>query len=227
MDAKADSTAHTYRREQAQRGRFALAISFLALIVSAWTLYETALRQPAFTAYASAGWSYGRGASTDDESLTVPLTIANHGARPGAVLAIVLTLAKPDGGERRLISTGILLDDTGRTLFTPISIQGRSAFSAPVVFTSDPVTARGPAAKAVIDGAGSYRARITLCTTYPRDFGVFDRLLTPVTDDLIANLTVADFNIAQLLAGRSAAVTAEISPAAPAPVLREASCSSG
>lgn len=219
-----DLTAQTYRREQMWRARAALGISIVSLLLSAWTLFETALRQPKFTPYAAGNWRYGRGAVTNDEIFIVPLTIDNHGARPGAILQIEMTVAKPDGGERRFISTGILFNERDRALFAPASVQGRSSYTASIIFSSQAGADRNQPQRALIDAPGTYTARLSFCSSYNQTFGLFDTLLASAPNDLIAEIDLRDFNAARLDAGRTEDVVATIAQAPASPGRKDAGC---
>jgi hypothetical protein len=219
-----DLTAQAYSREQMWRARTALGISIVSLLRSAWTLFETALRQPKFTPYAAGNWKYGRGTVTNDEIFIVPITIDNHGARPGAILRIEMIVGKAGGGERRFVSTGILLNEKDRGLFAPVSVQGRSSYTASIIFSSQAATDRNQPQRALIDAPGTYTARLSFCSTYNQAFGLFDTLLASVPNDLSAEINLRDFNAARLDAGRTEDVGGTISQAPPSPGRRDAGC---
>jgi hypothetical protein len=218
-----DRTAQAYRREQLWRARSALLIAIVSLLLSAWSLFETALRQPKFTTYASGNWRYARGSAANEEIFIVPLTIDNHGARPGAILRMEMIVAKPGGGERRFVSTGMVLNEKDRGLFAPISVQGRSSYTASIVFSSQAPADRTQPQRMLIDAAGSYTARLSFCSSYNKAFGLFDTVLASVPNDLIAEINLRDFNAARLDAGRTEDVSGTISQAPPA-VRKDADC---
>jgi hypothetical protein len=215
MDTQtADLTRREYRRERLRWGRSSLLISLLALILSAWSFFETTLRQPNFAAYTAPDWQYGRGPGTDDEFLIVPLTIANHGARPGAVLFIELTLKNTTGEERSFLSSAVLQDEKNRLLFAPLSVQGHMAVSSAIVFTP-PAEGEAAIARAFIDGNGRYQARLTFCTAFNRAFGQFDSLLTLQPADLAVELNMRSFRLERLLAGNNEKIGATAFAASP------------
>lgn len=218
MDVRIAPNKQEYRVERARRGRISLILSTIALIVSAWTLFETSLRWPTFDTYAGANWRYGRGAASDDEVLVVPLTIANSGARPGAVLSIEMIVLAPDGRQRRFSSIAVLQNDRDQQLFAPQTIQGQSAFAGPIVFISEPVRP-DMATPPVITADGIYKVRITACTTYPR-YLVIDNLGVSSPNEVEAEIEIAGFRL-DFLASRPwtenrlevSARTAEVAPA--------------
>lgn len=207
MDVSGEISKQEYRHERIQRGRIAITISVLSLVFAAWSLFETALRQPAFNVYAGPFWQYGRGnAGTDDEFLTVPLTFANNGARPGAVVSLELTVEQKDGTRREFVASGVALSEKDRALFAPISVAGRSAYAASIVFTPRDSAA---SVKSVIGAAGNYTARLTTCTAYNKSFGLFDTLLTFPPADIAASLGLRHFDIGQLLDRQTETVAAK------------------
>jgi hypothetical protein len=127
--------------------------TLIALVFSAFSLWETSLKQADLTAYVTGVVAYERD-QTDDvrtqpsggfEVLAVPITIANSGARDGAVLAMQL--------EAKNLSTGLMArfaatyavdgnyfaatgrgDKRPKTPFSALVIAGRSAWTGTVVF---------------------------------------------------------------------------------------------
>ena len=206
MNDEGEISKQVFRRERVQRGRLAISISVLSLAFAGWSLFETALRQPRFNVYAGPFWQYGRGSSTDDEVLTVPLTFANNGARPGAVVSLELTVEQEGGAHRDFVASATVQSEKDRPLFAPISVAGRATYSASVVFTPRDSSAT---VKSVIGAAGNYSARLTICTTYNQSFGLFDTLLTFPPPDIAADLALHRFDIGQLLDKQTETVTAK------------------
>jgi len=206
MNVEGEISKQEFRRERVQRGRLAISISVLSLAFAGWSLFETAVRQPSFNVYAGPFWQYGRGNSTDDEVLTVPLTFANNGARPGAVVSLELTVEQEGGAHREFVASATVQGEKDRALFAPISVAGRTAYTASVVFTPKDGSA---SAKSVVGAAGKYTARLTICTTYNQSFGLFDTLLTFPPPDIGAELALHHFDIGQLLDKQTETVTAK------------------
>jgi hypothetical protein len=218
MDVSVGPSKQEYRAERAQRGRLSLVLSTLALVVSAWTLFETSLRWPTFDTYAGANWRYGRGTPVDVEVFVVPLTITNSGARPGAVLSIEMIVTARTGQQRRFSSAAVLQNDKDQRLFAPQTIQGQSAFAGPVVFVSAPARPDS-ATRPVIEANGIYNARITACTTYRRSL-VIDDLVANPPHEVEAEVEITGFSL-DMLASRPwtenrlevSAKTAAVAPA--------------
>jgi hypothetical protein len=197
-----------YRRERIQRGRLALLISLISLLFAAWSLFETALRQPSFSVYVGPFWQYGRGPDSDDEVLTVPITFANNGARPGAIVNLTLTVEQSGSRTREFVASGYMANERDQALFAPILVPGRTAYSASIIFTPNEDT---QSIQSVIRAAGSYSARLTICTTYDATFGLFDTLLTVPPPDIIATVTLQHFDLSELLHKRVEAVSVKTS----------------
>jgi hypothetical protein len=208
MDDTGQISKQEYRHERSLRGRAALFISLLSLAFAGWSLFETALRQPAFNVYAGPFWQYGRGSGLDDEVLTVPLTFANNGARPGAIVSLTLTVEQKGGTSREFVASAVAQSEKDRALFAPISVAGRSAYTASIIFTPKETAA---SAKAIVAAEGSYTARLTVCTAYNQSFGVFDTYLTFPPPDILASLSLQHFDIGQLLDKQSETLTAKTS----------------
>ena len=201
-------TKQDYRRERIQRGRLAILISLVSLVFAAWSLFETALRQPSFGVYVGPFWQYGRGTDPDDEILTVPITFANNGARPGAIVYLTLTVEQSGSRTREFVASGYLANEKDRALFAPISVPGRTAYTASIIFTPREDT---QSVQSVIRAAGSYAARLTICTTYDATFGLFDTLLAIPPPDIAATLTLQHFDMSELLHNRAEALSAKTS----------------
>jgi hypothetical protein len=197
-----------YRRERIQRGRLALLISLVSIVFAAWSLFETTLRQPSFSVYVGPFWQYGRGLDPDDEVLTVPITFANSGARPGAILNLTLTVEQGGSRPREFVASGYMTNEKDHALFAPISVPGRTAYTASIIFTphedAQPI-------QSVIRAAGSYSARLTICTTYDATFGLFDTLMTFPPPDIVATLNLQHFDLSELLHKRAEAVSVKTS----------------
>jgi len=128
-------------------------VSAIALVFSAYSLWETSLKQADLTPYVTGVVTYERD-QTDDirtqpsggfEVLAVPITIANGGARDGAVLAMQL--------EAKNLSTGLTArfaatykvdsnyfaatkrgDKRPKTPFSALVVAGRSSWTGTVLF---------------------------------------------------------------------------------------------
>jgi len=132
-------------------GRAAAIISAIALLFSAYSLWETSLKQADLNVYATGVISYARDTSDDAsiqpsggfEVLAVPVTIANGGARDGAILSLQLDVKNPRTGltarfDGTYIADAAYFSDTRgkrpKTPFNALVIAGRSAWTGTIIF---------------------------------------------------------------------------------------------
>jgi hypothetical protein len=125
--------------------------SAIALLFSAFSLWETSLKQANLSVYVTGVVSYGRD-TTDGidvqpaggfEVLAVPVTIANGGARDAAVLSLQLDVSNPQTGltarfEGTYTADAAYFAATGakrpKAPFSALVIPGRSAWTGTVLF---------------------------------------------------------------------------------------------
>ncbi len=129
----------------------ATVISAVALLFSAYSLWETSLKQADLNVYVTGVVAYERDLTADDyilpaggfEVFAVPITIANGGARDGAVLALQLDVSNPRTGmtgrfEATYTADAAYFANTGakrpKTPFSALVIAGRSAWTGTVLF---------------------------------------------------------------------------------------------
>ena len=126
-------------------------VSAIALVFSAYSLWETSLKKADLGVYLTGIVSYGRDASDGIdiqpsggfEVLVVPVTIANSGARDGAVLSLQLDVKNPKTDltarfEATYTAEAAYFAATGakrpKTPFSALVIAGRSAWTGTVLF---------------------------------------------------------------------------------------------
>jgi hypothetical protein len=126
-------------------------ISAVALLFSAYSLWETSLKQADLSVYVTGVVSYGRDTTDGSdvqptggfEVLAVPITIANGGARDAPVLSLQLEVTNPQTGLKARF-TGTYTADAAyfaaagakrpKTPFSALVIAGRSAWTGTVLF---------------------------------------------------------------------------------------------
>jgi hypothetical protein len=144
-------------------------MSLVALMFSGFSLYEAVLRAPQLSLYVAPRIDY-----TDPdrpeavrEVFILPLTIANDGARPAAVLALNLEVIDPRSQKKKMFY-GARLGTWGETPlrpFAPIVLSGRAIFSNPVQFEPR----QGETVPRILDsGAGKYGFKLTVETASAR-----------------------------------------------------------
>jgi hypothetical protein len=132
-------------------GRVTAIISAIALVFSGYSLWETSLKQADLGVYVTGVVSYLRDTTEDEyiqpsggfEVLAVPLTIANGGARDGAVLSLQLDVANSKTGLTARFQGTYTADATyfvnaddkrPKMPFSALVIAGRSSWTGTVLF---------------------------------------------------------------------------------------------
>jgi hypothetical protein len=132
-------------------GWMAALVSAIALAFSAYSLWETSLKQADLSVYVTGVVSYERDLTADEyilptggfEVLAVPVTIANAGARDAPILALQLDVKNPKTGlaarfEATYTADAAYFAATGakrpKTPFSALVIAGRSAWTGTVLF---------------------------------------------------------------------------------------------
>lgn len=165
--------------------------SAVALVFSAVSLYHSVLKQPELQFYVSPVVHYTRDPGENYEVFAIPLTIANHGARDGAVLDMELAVTARNGGETKRFYSAYRVDgdffvppggydrqakrfervDRPKEPFAPISIAGRSNYSATLLFYT-----KGKAFPKIVSEAGEYDLTLSLDTRLDKSLGILDDL---------------------------------------------------
>jgi hypothetical protein len=143
----------THAVVHSEGGRLAAIISAIALLFSAYSLWETSLKQADLSVYATGVVTYERDLTADEyiqpvggfEVFAFPITIANGGARDAPVLALQLDLNNPKTGltarfEATYTADAAYFANTGakgprpKRPFSALVIAGRSAWTGTVLF---------------------------------------------------------------------------------------------
>jgi hypothetical protein len=187
-----DGSKSAYRQERTRVGRFSLIISIVSLIISGITLYETVLKQPQPVMYAASNWRYTRlqAQGRDDELIVIPVSVANHGARPGVIRTFRLTLQKPDAQPAEFESAAILTPERTLQLFAPLTIAPHATSTVVLVFASR--TAQG---NRYVSGSGAYAARLVMCPVRDRSLGPIDDWLAPEPAGLEVQLDITGVSV--------------------------------
>jgi hypothetical protein len=188
-------------------GRLNAAASGIALLVSGVSLWETVVKQPDLSVFIGDNVSYTRDPYGSTEVVVMPITIANSGARDGAVISMRLDVKSSNGQSERLdgaytaeaayfgasdnVSTR---QRRPKTPFAPLSIAGRSAFSGVVLF----YTMEGREGR-VIEPKTRFEGVLTITATPPA--GWIDRLLTSKPDTVAVRYEVPNFLPGALMVG--------------------------
>ena len=182
-------------------------VSGLALIFSAVSLHETVLRQPELHVYVPPVVHYTREFGT--EVVALPLTIANHGARDGAVLSLELSIRKAGDNPYKKFYSAYFVDGTyfirsklsrsatgglqitkvrPKLLFAPLSIPGRGNYTGTILFF-----AQSNGVPRVVYEKGDYEFELKVNARLDDKLGWFDRLWRPSLAPLAFRKTIKVF----------------------------------
>jgi hypothetical protein len=131
--------------------RVAAIASAIAVAFSAFSLWETSLKQADLTAYVTGVITYERDTSANEyimpaggfEVFAVPITIANSGARDAPILGLQLEVTNPKTGLSGRFAATYTADaayfaNSGakrpKTPYSALVIAGRSAWTGTVLF---------------------------------------------------------------------------------------------
>jgi hypothetical protein len=188
------------------RGGVTTVFSAIALLFSAYSLWETSLKQADLSVYVTDAVTYTRDPNNEDaafqaggyEVLAVPVTIANGGARDAAVVSLRFDVKNPEtgetarfgaaytaGGEYFAPNRGESSSGRPRTPFAALVVAGRSAWSGTILFYSE-----GYWKRELIKPKGKVEATLTLLTTAPS--GWLDRVLGGRPAPIMLTLNVPD-----------------------------------
>jgi len=193
-----DNVAQNAAQNAAQAGSshalsnwIAAVVSLVALAFSAFSLWETSLKQPDLDFYVSPIVHYAR-EGEDTEIFAVPITIANKGARDGAVLSLALNVKAREGGAEREFYSAYSVDgsyflpagrfnpetrnfdrvDRPKTPFAPISVPGHGTFSGTLLFYN-----KGSAWPKLVSDKGTFDLTLTPQVTFDESLGLVDKML--------------------------------------------------
>ena len=99
--------------EEAMHGRggwITVVVSGVALVGSFFSMWQTTLKQPQINFYVSENIQYTRDPYGPFEVLAVPITIANGGARDGAVLSMQLMVKNMGTGRMEKFKSAYTVD---------------------------------------------------------------------------------------------------------------------
>jgi hypothetical protein len=200
----------THMAVSSEGGRFATISSAIALLFSGFSLWQTSLKQADLSVYVTDAISYTRDHAGEDaafeaggyEVLAVPVTIANGGARGGAVVSLRLDAKDPDTGHTACFKAAYTADATyfaareqrlrPQSPFTALVIAGRSVWSGTILFYS----ADYKAERLVTKAKSKVEATLTLVT--PESRGWLDRMLGKPVPPVTLALEVPDIWDARL-----------------------------
>jgi hypothetical protein len=151
----------------------------IALLVSAYSLWETSLKRSALKVFVAPVIRYASPyQNTNFEVFAIPVTITNAGARTGTVMSMGLVVTDlANNVSKRFYSAdfGQWSIEKARKgdfrPFVPIPLPGRSSHTDTVLFharTDETVMQ-------IVQAAGRFQFTLTLDAALSEDFGVADR----------------------------------------------------
>lgn len=122
----------------------ATLISLTALLVSGFNLWDASLKAPDIKVYVPRIIGYTSPyQNTNVEVFTIPVTLANEGARSGTVIGLDLAVTDPRTGKTKnfyAAETGVWSMERTRerayAAFAPISLAGHSSHSEQIIFST-------------------------------------------------------------------------------------------
>jgi len=158
-------------------GLHATILSAVALVLSAFSLYEASFKTADIEIYVPPVIQYARDGGGDTEVFVVPITVTNSGARTGTVLSMELEVQGLKSKRTRRYYSAFLGEhqidpDAPNRSFAPLSIPGHGTFSDTVRFY--PV---GNPLPKLAEEAGDYRFSLSLVIAAPARPDLVDRVL--------------------------------------------------
>lgn len=161
--------------------RIAAVVSAVALLFSAYSLWETSLKQADVAVFVPPVIQFAAPYQNSNfEMVAIPVTLVNEGARTGTVLSMELAITDPRTNATKLFyaaDIGNWSMERARarafTPFAPMSLAGRTSRTETVLFYT-----RGDDQKPneILRETGSYNFALTLEVAENADFGLIDRL---------------------------------------------------
>lgn len=186
-------------------GRWAVIISFIALIISAFGLYETNLKRPKPAIHVGGVIQYAHDTLEPADVFIVPVTITNSGARDLVILELNLRVARADWAAPAWIGMTGLYNGTDprheKALFTPISVPGGGAQTANVLFYRD--STAGGTQGAILNGNHEFRFCLSGRLAASPDFEIFG---APAPPRILFEAEARTFSREDLIAGRTVAL---------------------
>ena len=191
--------------------RLTAAVSGVAFLFSAFSMWETSLKTPDLKLYAVDNISYLRDPWGSYEVIVVPLTIVNSGARDGAVVSVELEVNNPATGRRERFQAAYTADasyfgsadDVSKRVrrpklpFAPLSVAGGAAYTGTILFYGpEPKEAREPRML-----EPQTKVEMTLRLVVPDADGWLDRVMGNPPQSVTLKADVPGYMVGAVLSG--------------------------
>ena len=147
-------------------GAFAAVLSAIALAVSGYSLWDTSLKAADVRVFVPRVIYYSSPyQNTNFEMISIPVTFSNEGARTGTVLDLDLAVTDPRTKKTKHFYAAEIgvwsmarTRDRAYTGFAPISLEGRSSRTEPILFYT---RGEGETPEQLIRETGAYEFTLT------------------------------------------------------------------
>ena len=184
-----------FERGRSSGDRIAAIASAVALVFSAYSLWDTSLKRPDIRLFVPPVIQYAAPYQNSNfEIVSIPITFTNEGARTGTILSIGLEVTDPRTNETKRFYSAELgrwnierSRGGGDQQFAPISLAGRSSRTESVLFYTRGDEEKPPQ---MIREVGDYHFKLALDVAEVDDFGWFDRLWTETVPSVAFDRTL-------------------------------------
>ena len=180
------------RQATDRSGRFSTMIAAIALLFSAFSFYETVLRQPDLRVFVPSIIKFSHPGRGNFEVFNIPLTLSNFGARPGTVLSMDLLVKNPKAGTSKRFYSAAIGDwnksqKGGLQSFKPISVAGKTSHPTDLLF----YTREGEAVDRILDlEGGTYQFELTMNMVSSDTVWVLDKLWPTKVEPIRFEMTI-------------------------------------
>lgn len=163
-------------------GRLTAIVSAVALLFSAYSLWDSSLKAPDLKVFVPPLIQYASPYNNSNfEVFAIPVTIINEGGRSGTVLSVDLEATNvKTGATKRFYSADFGRWTTDKTRmnannpFAPIALAGKASRTETILFY--PKSDKEKPDQLVANEAGAYRFKLILDEADIDDFGILDRI---------------------------------------------------